>query len=499
MRILIFIIILITLFSCKTTVNNARFDNTMKLDTNTFNTIYNKFKEPTLTHRRFKHADIDSLIQIRNKHNSLKIDEIGKSFEGRNIYELSFGKGEKVVMLWSQMHGDEPTATMALFDLFNFLEGEGDDFDSIRTLLNDKLNIHFIPMLNPDGAERYIRRTAQSIDMNRDARAGHTVEGALLRQRAEVLKPKYGFNLHDQNIYYNMPGTSNPVSISLLAPAYNPERDINSTRKGAMQLAVGMFNLLNNYIPNAVAKYDDTYTPRGFGDNFQSWGASTVLIESGGMKGDPEKQELRKLNFIIILNALIQIAEGSYEQYSVKAYDEIPLNASQLHDVVLRNVTLKNGAVDYKTDVAIRRNERTVDRDYFVKGVIEDIGDLQESFGYDELDAEGLYFVEGKIGSKEFNIIDDLSVHNAYELLKSGVMGIRLNLTKETTDLPLHNYPVHFYKKSIFYPTPFIEIGGTANFYLANKSGQLKYAILNGYLIDLSKPFLPNTYKNRVF
>ena len=165
MRILIFINILLTLFSCKTTVNNDQFDNTMKLDTNTFNNIYSKYKEQTLTHRRFKHTDIDSLIQLRNKHNSIKIHEIGKSFEGRNIYELSFGQGDKVVMLWSQMHGDEPTATMALFDLFNFLEGKGDDFDSIRTLLNDKLNIHFIPMLNPDGAERYTRRTAQSIDM----------------------------------------------------------------------------------------------------------------------------------------------------------------------------------------------------------------------------------------------------------------------------------------------------------------------------------------------
>src|SRR5690606_10121870 len=102
------------------------------------------------------------------------------------------------------------------------------------------------------------------------------------------------------------PGTPNPVTIALLAPAYNPEREVNEVRGNAMRIAAGMNRILQGYVPDGVAKYDDTYTPRGFGDNFQSWGASTVLIEAGGYKGDPEKQFIRKLNFIIILNALIE-------------------------------------------------------------------------------------------------------------------------------------------------------------------------------------------------
>src|SRR5690606_39179337 len=103
-------------------------------------------------------------------------------------------------------------------------------------------------------------------------------------------------------------------------PAFNEPREINPVRENAMKIAAGMNNILQKYIPDAVAKYDDTYTPRGFGDNFQSWDASTVLIESGGMKGDPEKQQIRKLNFIIILNALVQIAEGSYAQFDKQQY-----------------------------------------------------------------------------------------------------------------------------------------------------------------------------------
>lgn len=292
MKILALLLILSSFVSCESSGKTSKdYPNSMKIDTTTFNTLHQTFKEPALYHRRFKHADIDSLIQKHQSKNVLAVTTIGKSFEGRAIYELEYGKGEKKVMLWSQMHGDEPTATMALFDLFNFLGENGDGHDDIRHLLKDQLNIHFIPMLNPDGAERYARRTAQNIDMNRDARAGHTLEGALLKARAMAIKPQYGFNLHDQNIYYNVPDTKNPVTISLLAPAYNEAREINAVRGGAMKIIVGMNKILQQYIPDAVAKYDDTYTPRGFGDNFQSWGASTVLIESGGKKGDPEDRK----------------------------------------------------------------------------------------------------------------------------------------------------------------------------------------------------------------
>lgn len=501
MKKILFLICAITVFvSCRGKEGVHRITiNAMNIDTATFNTIHNLYKESALSHRRFKHDDVITLVDLHKERDVLSVRQIGESFQKRSIYELEYGTGDKTVMLWSQMHGDEPTATMALFDLFNFLEGKDDSYDTIRNLLKTNLNIHFIPMLNPDGAELYTRRTAQNIDMNRDARAGQTVEGALLRDRAAELKPRYGFNLHDQNIYYNVPGTKNPVSISLLAPAFNPDRDINDVREGAMQMAAGMNKVLQLYIPDAVAKYDDTYTPRGFGDNFQSWGASTVLIESGGMKGDPEKQQIRKLNFIIILNSLIEIAEGSYKNYDKQEYEDIPLNASQLHDVVLRNVIVSKFGVPFKTDIAIRRLETTVGRDFFVRGMIEDIGDLQESFGYDELDGEGLSFVSAQVDKKGLKNIDDLSVEDAFLLLKKGIMAIPLLNSSSNKSSILHVHPVHFQLNNPFFPTISIAQGAPANFYLTDKNGELKYAIFNGYLIDLSQPYQHPLLKNRVY
>lgn len=488
--------IITTLQSCTQIASHSdsEYTDAMTLDTSQFNTLHEKYREPALYHRRFKHEDIDSLVQKHRQNNVLAVQAIGTSVEGRSIYKLQYGEGQKKVMLWSQMHGDEPTATMALFDIFNFLEGKEDGMDSVRMLLKQNLQLHFIPMLNPDGAERFARRNAQHIDLNRDARDGQTVEGALLKRMAREIQPRYGFNLHDQNIYYNVPNTKNPVTISLLAPAYNHEREVNDVRRGAMQLIVGMNNILQQYVPDAVAKYDDTHTPRGFGDNFQAWGASTVLIESGGKKGDPEKQEIRRLNFAIILNALLEIAQGSYQKYDPAGYEKIPFNASQLHDVMLRNVRLDHDAVPLKTDIAIRRGEVTVERDYFVQGRIEDIGDLDEAYGYDELDAEGWSFIPGKVYPDVFKTADQISFDNAWDLLKQGFIAVRVASKGQNR---LHNLPLVVFTQQNFTPTRQIALSGTSNFFLGS-GATLRYAVVNGYLIDLEEKPKEGTYKNWV-
>lgn len=493
-RTLLLLCICASLQSCDQTAmmgGSDKYAHAMTLDTTAYNSLHEQYKEEALTYRRFKHQDVVDLVKAHKGRGVLQVEEIGKSVESRAIYKLQYGNGDKKVMLWSQMHGDEPTATQALFDIFNFLEGQDDGFDSIRTCLKENLTLHFIPMLNPDGAERYMRRNAQYIDLNRDARATQTIEARLLRQMAEQIKPGYGFNLHDQSIYYNVPGTKNPVTISMLAPAYNAEREVNEVRKGAMQLIVGMNDLLQQYVPDAVAKYDDTYSPGGFGDNFQSWGASTVLIESGGLKGDPEKQEIRRFNFAIILNALLEIAQGSYKKYDYKAYDDIPFNASQLHDVVIRGVDLGTDSIPLTTDIAIRRAELTVDRDYCVRGWVEDIGDLKSAYGYDELDADGLKFIQGKVYPEVFQTVDAIHDNKAWELLKEGYIAVRV--ASRGTDR-LHNLPL-VVSAGDFVPTSKIVLTGTSNFFLGDGNG-LKYAVVNGYLIDLSRPPHNHFYKN---
>ena len=81
---------------------------------------YDTFKAHELKNRFLKHTDIISLIE--KLPSTFEVEEIGRSFEGLSIKVVKWGKGKINILLWSQMHGDEATGTMALCDLFNFLQ-----------------------------------------------------------------------------------------------------------------------------------------------------------------------------------------------------------------------------------------------------------------------------------------------------------------------------------------------------------------------------------------
>jgi Zinc carboxypeptidase len=254
---------------------------------------HNNFIEKVLSHRRFTHADIQPLIDKLKSMGLFQVTTIGQSVENRSISQIKLGTGPIKVLLWSQMHGDEATATMAIFDIFNFF-ADKDSFISLKNEILSSCTLYFVPMLNPDGAERFMRRNALGIDLNRDALQLQSPEAILLKKLQNELRPDFGFNLHDQSPRYTVGNTPKLATISFLATAYNQAREVNPTRKRSMQLIVAMNNILQNYIPGQVGRFSDEFEPRAFGDNIQKWGTTLILIESGGYKGDREKQYLIK-------------------------------------------------------------------------------------------------------------------------------------------------------------------------------------------------------------
>lgn len=344
---------------------------------------YEEYKESKLTHRRFKHKDIEKLILI----NKLEKSQIGESFEGRPIYQVRYGNGPIKVLLWSQMHGNEATATMALFDIFNYLESDSEQ--DFKNSLAQKLTLYFVPMINPDGAERFQRRTAQQVDMNRDALDQVCPESKLLVKLQNNIKPDFSFNLHDQDVKYAAGFTPNQAAITFLATAYNQDRSWNENRTKAAQLIVAMNEYLQNNIPNRVGRFSDEFEPRAFGDNIQKWGSSLILIESGGNGKDREKMELRKFNFQIILFAFQAIVTESYLDKTIEAYQSIPENTRCLFDLLIRNVELENGE---KVAIGINLTENNNQKatKYSLSSVIEDLGDLSTYWGIQEYDAEGM-------------------------------------------------------------------------------------------------------------
>ncbi|HWA16489.1 MAG TPA: M14 metallopeptidase family protein, partial [Gemmatimonadales bacterium] len=268
--------------------------------------IAEQYRNPGITERRFTHATLWAALAGPLTSADLKTREIGQSIQGRGIRTITFGHGRTTVLLWSQMHGDESTATMALADIFRFLAEAKND--PLRRRLDSLLTVTFVPMLNPDGAELFQRENAQGIDVNRDARRLTSPEARALKSLRDELKPMFGFNLHDQSARARVGRGGEQAAIALLAPATDAARGFNEVRSRARLIASVIAQVLAQDIPGRIAKYDDTFNPRAFGDLIQQWGTSTVLIESGGLPGDPQKQRLRTLNAAAILGALDLIA-----------------------------------------------------------------------------------------------------------------------------------------------------------------------------------------------
>src|SRR5215217_7465463 len=108
-----------------------------------------------LAQRRFTHAELWRALAPALASPALRTEEIGQSLEGRELRAVTFGGGATRVLLWSQMHGDESTATMALADVLRWMADASDD--PLRERLRRELTVVMVPMLNPDGAEVFER------------------------------------------------------------------------------------------------------------------------------------------------------------------------------------------------------------------------------------------------------------------------------------------------------------------------------------------------------
>ena len=292
------------------------------------------------------------------------------------------------------MHGDEPTATAALFDIFEYLAKHRED-PTVRRILS-QLSLHFVPMLNPDGAERSQRRNAQSIDVNRDALRLQTPEGRALKALRDRLEPKVGFNLHNQAWGTGIGTPPKPASISLLSVAYDEKRSENAGRVLTKKLCAVIRNALEPFASGQIGRYDDSFEVRAFGDNITLWGTPVVLIETGPWPSEEPDSHLIRLNFIGIVSALDALATGTVAKANPKRYESLPMNDSGLLYIVVREATVINGAgvQPFTADIGISGNRRVRitggKREMQIAMSISDMGDLRKAGALREIDGKGL-------------------------------------------------------------------------------------------------------------
>jgi hypothetical protein len=400
-----------------------------------------------------------------------EIQLLGHSVEDRPIRMVSIGSGDIDVLMWSQMHGNESTATRSIVDLLSFI-AENSKQKSVSSLLQD-LRIHFIPMLNPDGASRWTRENAIGIDLNRDALRLIAPESQILKRVRDSLNADYGFNLHDQSKYYNVERLSNEASISFLATAFDYEKSRSAGRDEAMQLISYLYQINQKYIPNHTGRYNDDFEPRAFGDNIQKWGTKLILIETGGFKNDPEKQLGRKLNFVLIGSALEAIQKGLHKAIAVEQYVQIPRNDRNLFDLKIEKVQKKVNGSYYTVDLGyyLEKSENDSIKDQIVYQVtLEDQGDLSTYAGYKSFNAEGLKIEFPKVYKGRVK-------NSAHEksLLEDGFLYFSKAPSKK------------YFPTTMLHDNNGVEQKSSLDnaYFLINESNQSKYLFLKGQIIDL--------------
>jgi hypothetical protein len=345
---------------------------------------------------RVRHADLKKYLD-RLRAEGIQVSEAGRSVAGREIFQVEFGKGSLKVFMWSQMHGDEPTATSALIDLFHYLQQNR----SVAWVaaLEKKITLRAVPMLNPDGAELFQRRNLQFIDINRDARALSTPEGRLLKKLRDEWQPAIGFNLHNQGSRTAVGETGLQATISLLAVPFDRAGSDNAGRIRNKKICAVIIGALTPFIQGHIARYDDTFNPRAFGDLISQWGTPVVLIETGAHHAKSE-MDLVQLNFVALASTLNALADGSVERADPALYDSLQYNSGgAVFNLIVRNAIIINrfqagaGQVPaFKADVAINEERFSSRRE----ATIQEVGDLADFHGLEEVDASGYYVTVAK-------------------------------------------------------------------------------------------------------
>lgn len=329
-----------------------------------------------------KWLNYDGLLRYFSTKNTEK-EQIGTSFLGNPIYKLSFGTGEKRILIWSQMHGNESSGTRAMFDVINFFEQNSE----IAQKILSQLTIDFIPMLNPDGANVNTRRNAIGIDINRDFLAKESTEIHILLKQVEKGNYSTLFNLHDQRTIFNVGTTEEPATLSFLAPSYNLEEDVNDVREKTMGIIQAINTDLQKVIPGKVGRYTSEFYPMSTGDNFTKMGYPCVLFEAGHYPNDYQRNETRKYNALAIISGLFSVA--TQKEFVFDKYLSIPQNGQRFLDVILHNVQIKNGDKTSHVDLGIYFEDIYNDKLNKVEQIakIIEIGDLRKFVGHLELDA----------------------------------------------------------------------------------------------------------------
>lgn len=347
-----------------------------------FKSLHNAVKDTSVMGRYLPEDRLKKLIDLDKKNQTYRL--LGSSENGRDIHGILIGRGEKRVLAWSQMHGNESTTTKGIIDFVRLLSQDALLWEYVSGVLN-QFTFLIIPILNPDGAQLYTRENASGIDLNRDALSQTQREIQVLMRQFEAFRPDLCLNLHDQRSIYGVGDLRVPATLSFLAPSVDTERTISPARLEAMDLIVKMVLSLQDNLPGQIGRYDDAFNESCVGDFFQKSGVPTILIEAGHYPQDDAREHTRYFVFEALFHLFKTVIKPSDPEGIISDYMAIPENHKNLRDLVFKNVRLNNTLVS----IGLQKDYEIVnDREkQFLK--VENVDPEQLIMGYTEIDFKG--------------------------------------------------------------------------------------------------------------
>lgn len=347
---------------------------------------YSEFKENAISGRYITNNHIKPLLDKLSTDFKVTIESY--SVEDLPIYSVRFGTGKTKIYMWSQMHGNESTTTKALFDFFNYLQSD----EKLSIQIKENFTLLIVPIANPDGAQAYTRVNANEVDLNRNSVELSEPESVLLRKLFDEFQPDYCYNLHDQRTIFAAGDTSNPATVSFLAPSYNETCEYNEVRLNAVDVIVAMNLVLQKYIPNQVGRFDDAFNINCIGDQFTSLKVPTILFEAGHFQEDYQREETRKYIFIALLSSFEFLLSKQKISDSLIKYLNIPQNKANFADIVCRNFKIKLDSLNFITNFAIQFKEVLVNNSIFFEAYIVGVSEKLYTIGHKEFNGEGFEY-----------------------------------------------------------------------------------------------------------
>lgn len=97
------------------------------------------------------HEQLGKRLQqiAKSSQGKVLVEVAGYSNRDREIYKATVGHGDKVILMESEIHGNEPTGTEALLNILQFLGSNSPEAQKIR----EEVTFVALPKMNPDSSE----------------------------------------------------------------------------------------------------------------------------------------------------------------------------------------------------------------------------------------------------------------------------------------------------------------------------------------------------------